>query len=110
MSDVPRVWWLSREFLVYQAGQVTWHGVPGLYVFVRLDPVHGWVPLYVGQSENLSSRLSSHPKWPEAARMGATHIHARVETSQEERLRFENQLIAAYQPWLNRPSWLGQDS
>ncbi|MYB32453.1 MAG: hypothetical protein F4Y20_08055 [Acidobacteria bacterium] len=102
MTDVPRVWWLNHEFHVYQANAVTWNAVPGLYVFARLDLPHGWVPLYVGESGDLSSRLSGHPKWPEAARLGATHIHARIEPFGEERLKIEKQLIAAYQPWLNR--------
>ena len=104
MSDVPRVWWLNHELHVYQADLVTWNAVPGLYVFARLDLVHGWVPLYVGESGALSSRLPNHDKWPEAARLGATHIHTRVEASREERLRIESQLIAAYQPWLNLES------
>lgn len=101
MTDQTRVWWLSRhEFYVYPASSDRWNEVGGLYIFARLDP-GGWVPLYVGQTENFRNRLSHHDRWQEATRRGATHIHARTEVDREERVRIERDLIQAYQPLMN---------
>ena len=101
MTNPTRVWWLGRhEFYVYSPNPDGWNEVPGLYVFARLDP-GGWVPLYVGQTENFRHRLPNHERWQEAMQRGATHIHARTEVTQEERDRIERDLIQAYQPLMN---------
>lgn len=101
MTTPPKVWWLTHEFYVFQAGNVTWKQAPGVYIFAGLDSGGVWRPLYVGQTNSLADRLANHPKWPEASQLGATHIHARVEQYPAERLRVESELIAAYQPRLN---------
>lgn len=51
--------------------------IPGNYVLCRaVGNVHH--PLYFGEAERLSIRCgNSHEKWASAARLGATHIHAR---------------------------------
>ena len=59
------------------------------------------VPLYVGQAESLAERLPTHERWPEAMRLGATHVHARVVLEAAMRDSIESQLIRSFQPRLN---------
>ena len=60
-----------------------------------------WTALYVGQTESLAARLPTHERWLEATRLGATHIHVRVEPLAMLRAAMEQQLIQTYQPRLN---------
>jgi hypothetical protein len=73
---------------------------PGCYMFVRLTN-RGWVPFYVGIADDLSVRLNGHERWPEAYRLGATHLMAQVQVDQAARERAERDLIAHYNPPLN---------
>ena len=103
MSD--KVVWLGHEFTVYDPEITDWHEVGGLYIFAGL--VSGeqgkslWRPFYIGQTQNFAERLPTHEDWPEAELLGATHIHARVESDESRRLALEKELIQYYQPHLN---------
>ena len=92
--------WLDYEFRVY-GPDTDWYAVPGLYIFAGLNSAGGWLALYIGSTESLAERLPAHPRWQEAVRLGATHIHARVEQHKETRLALEQELIQACQPRLN---------
>lgn len=95
-----KVTWLGYEFTVY-ATNTTWNPVPGVYMFCGLNARNQWITLYVGQAESLAVRLPTHERWPEAVRLGATHIHALVERRAANRDIIEKALIQAYQPRLN---------
>ena len=92
--------WLNWEFEVHEHS-ADWNEVAGLYIFAGLNSEGRWLALYIGSTESLAERLPNHPKWPEAVRLGATHIHARVEQHKETRLALEQELIQACQPPLN---------
>ena len=96
--------WLDSTFTVYDTG-ATWNDVAGVYIFASLRrDQHGnqrWYAYYIGQTQSFRDRIPNHEEWPEAARLGATHIHARVETSEDTRLDLERRLIQANQPPLN---------
>lgn len=74
MLDIVK--WLNWEFEVYGPG-TGWNEVAGLYIFAGLNSAGEWVALYIGSTESLAERLPNHPRWPEAVRLGATHIHVR---------------------------------
>ncbi len=57
--------------------------------------------LYVGQTDDLSSRFDNHHKQPYFDRKGRTHIAVLVESSEARRLRIESDLIAKHQPSCN---------
>lgn len=94
--------WLDLTFEVHHPDRVRWNEVPGVYVFAGLDRFREWSPLYVGQTGSLAERLTTHEKWSEASRLGATHIHVRVVQDEESRLALEERLIHAYHPQMNR--------
>ena len=77
-----------------------WNSVPGLYIFARPSGAN-WSAVYVGQADDLSTRLPNHNRLDEAVRAGATQIHAMVEHLQAERDRLERLLIQHLQPPLN---------
>jgi len=90
----------TLEFTVYEPN-ATWNSVAGLYIFAyRTDATHCRA-LYVGQTEDFSSRIPSHDRWHEAARRGATHIHALVVPLAATRDRWEEMLIQNLHPQMN---------
>lgn len=82
-----------------------WPEVPGLYIFagVRSESqgIRQWQALYVGETQDFSARIPNHENWPAAVRLGATHVHARVEPDREVREAIESYLIKVFQPPLN---------
>lgn len=94
--------WLNYRFEVYPAGGTTWRPVPGVYIFAGMNAYRQWVALYIGQAGSLANRFSNHERWPAAARLGATHVHALVVPLQVDRDFIERSLIQAYQPHLNQ--------
>jgi excinuclease UvrABC nuclease subunit len=92
--------WLNNEFSVHQHGD-NWSTVAGLYIFAGRNSQGQWVPLYIGQAGSLAERIPTHERWQEAAKLGATHVHAKVVPLQATRDSLEKQLIQACQPRLN---------
>lgn len=100
-SELETVTWLGYDFYVY-GPDADWNEVGGLYVFALLDrETKEWKPLYVGQARSFAKRLPTHKKWPEAEQLGATYIHALVESREKTRESIEEKLIEYYQPPLN---------
>jgi excinuclease UvrABC nuclease subunit len=102
MSNVP--WPLGNgqtlEFTVYDPNITKWYAKPGLYIFASV--VQGyWKPLYIGQADSFADRIPSHERYAEAAKRGATHIHATVVEQEANRDRWERMLIEAHQPPMN---------
>lgn len=90
----------SFECEIYSQ-DTNWNQVAGLYIFAcRTDETH-WRALYVGQTDDFSSRIPSHERWPEAVRLGATHVHATVVSQQADRNLLEAMLIQNLQPQMN---------
>jgi len=96
-----KVKWLDYEFDVYNPGGTTWNDVPGIYIFCGLNSAGRWVAHYIGQAESFKDRIPNHEKWNEAARLGATHVHAMVVQHAAIRGSMEQELIRAFQPTLN---------
>lgn len=89
----------SQEFTIYDPSQ-NWNKVAGLYIFSYLAQ-GAWYPLYIGQTDDFSSRLPNHERLPEAVRRGATHIHAAVVPQASNRDRLEAMLIQHLQSPMN---------
>jgi len=88
------------EFTVYDRNQ-GWNKVAGLYIFSFQDKDGIWQALYVGQTDDFSSRLPSHEKLHEAVQNGATHLHALVVPLAANRDKWEKMLIQYLQPRMN---------
>jgi hypothetical protein len=90
----------SLECNIYGSG-TTWNQVAGIYIFAyQTDETH-WRALYVGQTDDFSSRIPSHERWAEAVRLGATHVHATVVPTQADRNLLEQLLIQNMQAVMN---------
>ena len=88
------------ECTIYDSS-ATWNRVAGLYIFAyHTDQTH-WRALYVGQTDDFSSRIPSHDRWDEAVRLGATHIHALVVSQVANRDKWEKMLVQNLQPRMN---------
>lgn len=92
--------WSGNDFFVHPP-ETNWKDAPGIYLFCGINQANQWVPLYIGQASSLAERLATHERWSEAARLGASHIHAKVVSLQSQRDSIERQLIQDYQPRLN---------
>lgn len=90
----------TLSFEIYDRNE-GWNKVAGLYIFSHLGADGLWQALYVGQTDDFSSRLPSHDRLNEAIRRGATHIHALVVPLAANRDRWEKMLIQNLQPPLN---------
>jgi hypothetical protein len=77
-----------------------WRRAAGLYIFAGVSDGR-WRALYIGQTENFSDRIPDHERWDEAVRLGATHVHARLEANALHRATIERELIGAFRPPLN---------
>lgn len=88
------------EFTIDDPDTTTWNAVAGLYIFAYYNGQH-WIAVYVGQTEDFSTRIPNHEKWDSARRLGATHIHAKVVPQAATRDTLEQRLIEYLQPVLN---------
>ena len=63
------------EFTVVDIGAVL-PDVPGCYVFIKEGTAlgGGWMPIYFGETGDLSERFDSHHAMPCIKRNGATHM------------------------------------
>jgi len=87
------------EFTIYNSN-INWRKTSGLYIFSYLSG-NKWHPVYIGQTDDFSTRLPHHDRLDEAVRKGATHIHAAVVPLQSNRNSWESMLIKNLKPILN---------
>lgn len=91
----------TYEYWIYAPG-TAFVSKGGNYGFAKRLANGNFVPLYFGQADNLGSRLSSHERWPDAIRLGATHMMAHTTPAGEKaRLDEERDLIQRWDPPLN---------
>ncbi|MBB3396896.1 hypothetical protein FHT71_003583 [Rhizobium sp. BK060] len=72
----------------------------GNYMFAKPTQA-GWVPVYIGVADDLSSRVPYHDRWADAVRAGATHVLAHVQPNATHRASEERDLISYWSPPLN---------
>lgn len=89
----------TLDFTSYNLN-ATWNNVAGLYIFAYDDGKH-WRALYVGQTNDFSSRIPNHERIGEAVRKGVSHVHAMVVTQAATRDTLEKLLIQHLQPPMN---------
>ena len=99
-TKLERAKWGNYSFTVYNYYR-NWDSGAGVYIFAGMDLVGEWRALYVGSAESLATRIPNHERWQEAWRLGATHVHARLEPHGLGRAMVEDQLIKEFQPPLN---------
>ncbi|MFQ2070643.1 hypothetical protein ACK35S_16465, partial [Aeromonas veronii] len=75
--------------------------ISGNYIFAKETSPGKWWPVYIGQTNSLSTRLSHHEKEACAKSNGATHIHAHTSGNEATRLAEEKDLIVNWTPVCN---------
>lgn len=74
----------------------------GNYMFLRQLPNGRYLPVYIGQADNLQQRVPNHDRWDEAVKAGATHVVGHTTPGGERaRLAEERDLIQHWGPVLN---------
>lgn len=92
----------KATFHIYDINAATnWKSDGGLYIFAGDKGGH-WFAYYVGQTEDLKDRIPTHERKDEAVRLGATHVHVRLEPQAATREKREDFLIQYLQPPLNK--------
>ena len=91
----------------YEDHQLTWGGGGGgwprlgaNYIFSRFEG-GGYTAIYIGQTDDLGSRMASHEKIECIKGHRATHIHVRYNWHRDSRLHEESVLISRYHPLCN---------
>jgi len=76
---------------------------PGNYIFAKKTLDGRWAPIYIGETDNLLTRLRNHEKLPCVRRNAGTHVHAHL-SSPDERVRRveESDLIEKWDPPCNK--------
>ena len=76
--------------------------VGGNYIFVKQLPNGNWLPVYIGQADDLQGRLPNHDRLEDAKKAGVTHVMAHTTPAGEAaRLAEERDLIQRWHPPLN---------
>jgi len=103
MADTVNWYGASGRGYTYYAIDTGLQSKPGNYVFAKRSQSGGWIPVYIGQTEDLESRLSGHEKLPCVKRNGGTHIHAHISSADAKVRRAEEaDLLAKHDPPCNK--------
>jgi hypothetical protein len=94
LSDTERV-----TFYIH-GPETTWHRLPGVYIFAY-QTADRWCAVYVGRTDEFSTRITNREHWEAAVLLGATHIHAQLEVVDSVREALSVRLIQHHQPPLN---------
>ena len=105
MSDQGTIMWPGKsgkeyKYWIYPIG-ASFKDAPGNYIFAKESKPGHWLPVYIGQTNSLSTRLANHEKESCAKRNGATHIHAHLNEREADRLAEEKDLILRWKPPCN---------
>jgi hypothetical protein len=89
-------YWVLEES---EIGQLP--AVAGNYIFAKMLPTGAYLPVYVGETEDLSERLPDHERRMEALFMAAPWVLAHPTQDARARIREEYDLIRFWNPVLN---------
>ena len=105
MSDAPTIEWTGKsgtkyKYWIYDI-KTTFTEGPGNYMFAKKSP-EGHYPIYIGETNDLSTRLPSHEKRESAISNGATHVHIHGNTNGQQARRVEEaDLVDRWHPVCN---------
>jgi hypothetical protein len=106
MNKSLQIYWkdksgIRHRFWIYPRGTKFNEPCPGIYIYARETSPHKWIPIYIGQTENVNVGLTDHEQQECVDRNGATHIHVSIVTSEKSRLAITNDLIEQWKPVCN---------
>ena len=89
-----------RYFFLNSLSKATIKPFAGNYMFLK-PTAQGWVPVYAGIADDLSSRLPNHEMAPAAYAAGATQVVAHLNPDHSARKAEERDLIGYWNPTCN---------
>ena len=92
VHELPRGWEIQPKLFN--------NALSAIYIFTSLGS-NEYVPIYIGQTPNISERFFDLHKMDEIKKYAPTHIHIRVSHNKITRLNEERDLIESCQPVLN---------
>ena len=108
MSQVEPITWpglLGEEYTYYifPINTTFTDRKPGNFIFAKAAPfrIFQWMPLYIGQTPNLSRGYAFAQQEAYAIRLGATHIHVHINEDKEARKMEKMKLLQKYKPICN---------
>jgi len=106
MTTEPTILWSGQSGKEYKYWisdlNSTFKQSPGNYIFTKETQPGRFVPIYIGQTSNLSERLENHDHLPCIRRNGATHICSHTSSNDEATRRAEeDDLIQHWSPICN---------
>jgi hypothetical protein len=106
MNKSLEIYWKDKSgtrhrFWIYRRGTKFKEPRPGIYIHARETSPHKWIPIYIGQTENVNVRLTNHKQQACIDQNGATHIHVSIIANQKSRLAIEKDLIQQWKPVCN---------
>ena len=106
MNNSLQIYWkdksgTSHRFWIYRRGTKFNEPCPGIYIYARETSPHKWIPIYIGQTENLNVRLTNDEQQECVDQNGATHIHVKTVTDEKSRFTIEKELIQQWTPVCN---------
>lgn len=106
MADERTIQWegqsgRSYKHWIYTIG-TSFQDKGGNYIYAKETKPKHWVPVYIGEG-NLADRsdLDDHHKAGCIRRNGATHIHAHLNSDEQDRLAEERDLVERLKPVCN---------
>ena len=105
-TTTPTIEWAGKsgrtyKYWIHPIG-TNFKAVPGNYIFAKETSPGRHMPIYIGETGDLSERFDNHHKMPCIRRQGATHIHVHTTSGgQAVRQREEADLIAKWRPICN---------
>ena len=106
MADAPTIDWPGKPGKTYRYWihplPPNFSAVPGNYIFARETEPGKYLPIYVGETGDLSERFDDHHAMPCIKKHSATHIHAHTNNKgQAARRAEEADIIAQWNPPCN---------
>lgn len=103
MNKSLKIYWKDKSgtrhrFWIYPRGTKFNEPCPGIYIYARETSPHRWIPIYIGQTENVNVCLTNHEQQECVDQNGATHIHVSIITNEKSRLAIEKDLIQQWKP------------
>jgi hypothetical protein len=99
----------EHRFWIYRRGTRFNEPCPGIYIYARETSPHKWVPIYIGQTQNVNVRLTKREQRECVDKHGATNIHVSIVTSEKSRVAIAKDLIEQWKPLCNRQSGLSPE-
>ena len=105
MADTATIEWpgqSGKKYVhhIYPIG-TDFKAIGGNYVFCKLNQQGRWVPVYIGQTNDLKVRFTDHHAESCIKRNGATHVHVHANDGLQNRLNEESDLLSNFNTFCN---------